>query len=65
MANDEKKPRGVQHRAFFNQYNYIWMGAAALFSAATFSWLPLLIGAGIEALWMVLGADSTLKSFTF
>jgi hypothetical protein len=35
------------------------MGAAGLFSIVTFTWLPLLVGGGIEALWLVLGADSS------
>jgi hypothetical protein len=51
--------RSLFHRAFHNQYNYILMGAAGLFSIVTFAWLPLLIGGGIEALWLVLGADSS------
>ena len=54
---DKKKP-SIFERAFFNQYNYILLGSAGLFAAATTSWLPLLIGAGAEVLWMVLGADS-------
>jgi hypothetical protein len=53
------KKRGVFSRAFLNQYNLILIGGVGLFALATFSWLPLLIGAGAEALWMVLGADST------
>jgi hypothetical protein len=47
-------------RAFANQYNFIFMGAAALFAVTTFSWIPLLVGAGAEVLWLVLGADSSL-----
>jgi hypothetical protein len=35
------------------------MGAAGLFSLVTFTWLPLLVGGGVEALWLVLGADSS------
>lgn len=54
------KKRGVFSRAFWNQYNLILLGGAALFSLTTFSWIPLLLGAGAEALWMVLGADSSL-----
>jgi hypothetical protein len=53
-----KKKRGVFSRAFWNQYNLILLGGVGLFAIATFSWLPLLIGAGAEALWMLLGADS-------
>ena len=55
----EKKPSLIR-RAFANQYNYILLGAAALFAVTTFSWVPLLLGAGVEALWLVLGADSSL-----
>lgn len=51
--------RSLLHRAFHNQYNYILLGAAGLFSLVTFTWLPLLVGAGAETLWLVLGADSS------
>lgn len=51
--------RSLLNRAFHNQYNYILLGAAGLFSIVTFTWLPLLVGGGIEALWLVLGADSS------
>jgi len=47
-------------RAFFNQYNYILLGATALFSAASGSVLPAVVGAGAEILWMVLGADTKM-----
>ena len=57
---DEKpKKRSLFHRAFWNQYNFILLGAAGLFSIATFTWIPLVLGAGVEALWLVLGADSS------
>ncbi|OFX20274.1 MAG: hypothetical protein A2V77_16885 [Anaeromyxobacter sp. RBG_16_69_14] len=49
---------GVFRRAFFNQYNLILLAGTGLFSATTSSWLPLLLGAGAEVLWLVLGADS-------
>ena len=58
-ALDKKRNPGLLKRAFANQYNYILLGAAGVFALATFSWLPLVIGAGVEALWLVLGADST------
>jgi cell pole-organizing protein PopZ len=45
-------------RAFFNQYNYILLGSSALLSATTGSWLPAVMGAGAEVLWMVLGVDT-------
>jgi len=47
-------------RAFFNQYNYILLGATALFSAATGSVLPAVVGVGAEVLWMVLGVDTKM-----
>jgi len=52
------KPGSVLKRAIFNQYNYIWLGATGLFSVATGSFLPALVGLGAEILWVVLGADS-------
>ena len=58
-AKVPQKP-SLFRRAFANQYNYIFLGAAALFALTTFSWVPLLLGAGAEALWLVLGADSSL-----
>ena len=56
---DKPKKRSLFHRAFWNQYNFILMGAAALFSVVTFTWVPLMLGAGAEALWLFLGADSS------
>jgi hypothetical protein len=56
----EPKKRSIWSRAFWNQYNLILLGGAGLFALATWTWLPLLVGAGAEALWMVLGADSRL-----
>ncbi len=53
------KKRSLFHRAFWNQYNAILMAAAGVFSLATFTWIPLVLGAGVEALWLVLGADSS------
>ena len=52
-----KKPSLFQ-RAFWNQYNFIMIGAAGLFSIVTFTWIPLLLGAGAEVLWLTLGSDS-------
>jgi hypothetical protein len=60
MALTQPKKRSSYNWAFFNQYNYILLGGAAIFAVATFSWLPLLVGAGAEALWMALGADTSL-----
>jgi hypothetical protein len=55
---DKRKPGSVFKRAFFNQYNYILLGGSAVYSLATGSWLPAVVGVGAEVLWLVLGADS-------
>jgi hypothetical protein len=57
-ALDRKRNPGLLRRAFANQYNYILLAGAGLFAIATWSWLPLVVGAGVETLWLVLGADS-------
>jgi hypothetical protein len=54
----QRKPGSLLKRALMNQYNYILIGGTALFSIATGSLLPAVIGAGAEILWLVLGADS-------
>src|SRR5262245_42574770 len=56
--NSKRKPGSLLKRALFNQYNYILLGSAAVFSVTTGSWLPAVIGAGAEILWLVLGADT-------
>ena len=48
----------IWKRAFFNQYNYILLGAGVVFAAATGSWLPAVVGLGAEILWMTLGVDT-------
>ena len=53
-----KPKRSLLSRAFHNQYNYILLGAAGLFSVVSFMWLPLALGLGVEALWLTIGADS-------
>ncbi|MDB4955161.1 MAG: hypothetical protein JWO36_2730 [Myxococcales bacterium] len=58
MGDEGKNKPSLFQRAFWNQYNFILLGAAGLFSIATFTWIPLLLGGGIEALWLVLGSDS-------
>jgi hypothetical protein len=55
---EKRKPGSIFKRAFFNQYNYILLGGSALYAVATGSWLPAVVGAGAEVLWLVLGADS-------
>jgi hypothetical protein len=59
MTEPTKPKDSAYRRAFFNQYNAILLGAAGLFALATFSWLPLVVGAGIEALWMTFVPDSS------
>jgi hypothetical protein len=54
----KRKPFSLLKRAFFNQYNYILLGSAAVYSLATQSFLPMIVGLGAETLWLVLGADS-------
>ena len=58
--NTPSKPGSVLKRALFNQYNYIFLGGTGLFSLATGSFLPAVIGVGLEILWVVLGADSAV-----
>jgi hypothetical protein len=53
-----KEKRSLFSWAFSNQYNLILLGGAGLFALSTFSWLPLLIGAGAEVLWLTIGADT-------
>ena len=54
----KRKPGSLFKRALFNQYNYIMLGSAGLFSVVSGSWLPALIGGAAEVLWLVLGADT-------
>jgi hypothetical protein len=58
METKPPKRRSVLERALVNQYNFIFLGGAGLFSLATGSWLPAIVGTGAEVLWAVLGADS-------
>lgn len=41
--------------AFYSQYNLILLGGSALFSLASASPLPLAVGVGAEALWLLVG----------
>jgi len=59
MTEPSKEKDSPYRRAFFNQYNGILLGAAGLFALATFSWLPLAVGAGLEVLWMTFVPDSS------
>lgn len=58
VTTGRPKKKSLFRRAFANQYNYILLAGIGLFSIATFSWLPLLVGAGVEALWLTLGPDT-------
>src|SRR4051812_45664086 len=42
--------------AFYSQYNLILLGGSALFSLASASPLPLLVGVAAEVLWLGLGS---------
>jgi hypothetical protein len=44
-------------RAFFLQTNLILLGGAALFSLASASALPLFVGLGLEAVWLLIGPN--------
>src|SRR4051812_36821231 len=59
MSEQTRKPGSILKRALLNQYNYILLGGTVLFTLATGSWLPAVVGAGAEVLWLVLGADSS------
>jgi uncharacterized membrane protein YccC len=58
LPTEPPQPGSVLKRAVLNQYNYIFLGGTGLLSLAMGSWLPALVGAGAEILWVVLGADS-------
>lgn len=61
MASEKKrrlKPKEIYKRAFFNQYNMILLAGAGLFALTTGTIIPILIGGGVEALWMVFGPDT-------
>ncbi len=44
---------GYRKRAFVVQYNLILLFGAAAFSAASASWVPLLVGLGVEVVWLL------------
>jgi hypothetical protein len=51
------RPGSLLKRALLNQYNYILLGSTGLFTLATGSWLPAVVGAGAEVLWLVRMSD--------
>ena len=57
MKPSTDKP-SLYRLAFLNQYNAILLGGAGLFSLATSSWLPAIVGAGLEVLLMTFVPDS-------
>ena len=67
VADDDntrsKKPYGKY--AFHNLYNYTLMGAVGVLAVVSGSWLPLAIGAGLEAIWMLNAPGSRLLRKTW
>ncbi|MEP6652816.1 MAG: hypothetical protein ABJA82_05630 [Myxococcales bacterium] len=57
MQNTLVKESVVKH-ALLNQYNLILLAGMGLFSIATGSVIPLLVAAGAEVLWLLVGAQS-------
>lgn len=53
-------PINYQLRSFANQTNVILLGGAVLFSLAFASWLPLALGASLEALWLLVAPRTKL-----
>jgi hypothetical protein len=47
---------GYLSSAFYSQYNLILLGGAALFSLASASLVPLMVGVTLELLWLGLGS---------
>jgi len=58
MDESKRKKPSVFKRALLNQYNLIMLGGVGMFALATGTWLPLVVGAGAEVLWLALGADT-------
>jgi hypothetical protein len=44
--------------AFANVYNLSLLGGAAAASLLTGDWAPAVVGAAVEALWLLVGADT-------
>jgi hypothetical protein len=57
FETDAGLPEGYVRRAFLLQYNLILLGGAALFSLASASALPLLVGLALELLWLVVATN--------
>jgi len=65
VADAGKKRRPYFKYAFHNIYNYALMGAVGAVAVVTGSWLPLAIGAGLEALWMLNAPGSKILQKTW
>lgn len=57
MADLPERPSYFKY-AFANVYNLALLGGVAVASAATADWGLAVIGGGVEALWLIIGADS-------
>lgn len=57
MAELPERPNYLKY-AFANVYNLALLGGAAVAAAATADWGVALIAGGLEALWLLIGADS-------
>jgi hypothetical protein len=57
MANLPEQPSYLKY-AFANVYNLSLLGGAVAASAATQDWALAVVAAGIEALWLAIGADT-------
>jgi hypothetical protein len=55
MANAESSPPSYVKYAFTDQHNLVLLFGAACFSVAFAAPLPLLVGAGAELLWLLVG----------
>src|SRR6185436_39010 len=55
MTTQASAPPSYLSTAFSSQYNLILLGGSALFSLASASLLPLVIGAAAEFFWLALG----------
>ena len=57
MTDSTHAPRGYVARFFLVQYNLVLLAGAALFALAAATPWPLIAAAGLEALWLGLGAS--------
>ncbi len=64
-TDSKKKRRPYAKYAFHNIYNYALMGAVGAVAIVTGTWIPLAIGAGLEAMWMLNAPGSKLLQKTW